>query len=324
MKVCQICKSRYEDEQTFCFNDGSVLVSFESEISEATLNLPTNKVSDWQTLENNRQPNTNPANYGKPRQVKRKNTLLILGLLTVLLLPIVGITAGIIYLSRNYSPENESPRITENPTPKRQLGFRKGEIKVEIQEKVKGSFGRQYLRCLVTNVSDGVIENVRISLNLYNNDIKGDDAFSFEAIDFLKPNQTLPVWIDVTNSKFTRAEFADAPLARISEKDEKELFPTLIYTDVKMSQETLTSMYNFKKYPEVFYEVKGIVTNNDYDKLNPKIYVYFYDENKQIVGIRSTYPPELKRGEKAEFEVSAGETQLFGKPKSYEIFAVQR
>jgi hypothetical protein len=320
MKVCQVCKSKYNDDLTFCLNDGSVLVNADFEATEATLNFPYPKtVGQVWTNEQNK-----ITNADKP-SAKKSRKLLFGAIITALfLLPIFAVIGGIVYFGSKI-PRNSNvnvpvsvsttPIVSEIKTPP------KAEIKVEIQDKVTGGFGAKFLRCMVTNVGQSVIDDPNIVLTLYKNDVKVGLVYGNSELDFLKPNQTIPMWINIAGNEYTSAKVEENKL-KVAEKDEAELFPKFIYTDTKMTSKTYTSLYNFKSYPEVFYEVKGIITNNDYEKISPKVFVFFYDEKKQIVGISSTRPPELKRGEKAEFEVGVGETQIFGKPKEFEIFAV--
>lgn len=322
MKVCQICHSQYQDDLAFCLDDGSVLVDLTEWQSEGTLILPENKIAYSNTIPNRQATAGQNQITNADNQRKTSNKFLWLVIISILLsIPILSIAGGFYYLRGITKSDNAAVTKTPLPLSKEKA---KPEIKVEVQNKVKGSFGKEYLRCLVTNISPKTVETSRITLSIYNNDVKGDSVWGETKVDLLKPNQSIPVWVDVTNKKFTRAEYEGAMPLKISEKDESELFPKLIYTDVKMTNQTLTSMYNFRSYPEVFYKVKGIVVNNDYDNVKPKIYIFFYDENRQIVGISSAYPPNLKRNEKAEFEVQIGETQIFGKPKDFEVFAISK
>ncbi len=322
MKVCQLCKSKYNDDLTFCLNDGSLLVNAESEANEATLNLPhPNTIVQRQIWTNEQNKITNAD---KPTAKKSRKLLFGAIITALLLLPILAVTGGIVYFGSKI-PRNSNvnmpvsvsttPSVSETKTPP------KAEIRVEIQDKVKGSFGAEFLRCMVTNVGQSVIDDPKISLTLYKNDVKVGLVYGDSELDFLKPNQTIPMWINISGNKYTSAKVEENNL-KVAEKDEAELYPNFIYTDTKMTSKTYTSLYNFKSYPEVFYEVKGIITNNDYEKISPKLFVFFYDDKKQIVGISSTRPPELKKGEKAEFEVGVGETQIFGKPKEFEVFAI--
>jgi hypothetical protein len=323
MKVCQVCKSRYNEDLTFCLNDGSLLVNAEFEANEATLNLPaTNTIGQKSVWTNEQNRVTNADNLP---QKKSRKFLFGTIIAVLLLLPILAVVGGITYFSskikqnpnvKTPTPFPTVPIVSETKTPP------KPEIEVEIQDKVNGSFGTKFLRCMVTNVGQSVIENPKITLTLYKNDVKVGLVYGDSELKLLKPNQTIPVWVNISGKEYTSAKVEENPFSRTSKKEEAELYPKLIYTDTKMTSKTLTSSYNFKSYPEIFYTVKGIVTNNDYDKINANLYVFYYDDKKQIVGIRSTRPPELKKGEKAEFEVAVGETQIFGKPVNYEVFAV--
>jgi hypothetical protein len=325
MKVCQLCKSKYNDDLTFCLNDGSVLVNAEFEANEVTLNLPNPNTAGQRNIWTNEQNQI--TNADKPTAKKSRKLLFGIIIAGLLLLPVLVIVGGITYFSSKI-PRNSNvnkpvsgstvptpPIVSETKTPP------KPEIKVEIQDKVKGSFGANFLRCMVTNVGQSVIDDPKIELTLYKNDVKIGSVYGDSELEFLRPNQTIPMWINISGKEYTSAKVEENNL-KVAEKSEAELFPNFIYTDTKMTNKTYTSLYNFKSYPEVFYEVKGIITNNDYEKISPKLFVFFYDDKKQIVGISSTRPPELKKGEKAEFEVGVGETQIFGKPKDFEVFAV--
>jgi flagellar basal body-associated protein FliL len=322
MKVCQVCKSKYNEDLTFCLNDGSLLVNADFEANEETLNLPNSNTTEQRPIWTHEQNKaTNADNLPKKKSWK----LLFAAVISFLfLIPILAIVGGISYfgskLSQNSNlatpiPASTTPKVFATTTPP------KPTIQVEIQDKVNGSFGTKFLRCMVTNVGQSVIDDPKITLNLYKNDVKVGLVYGDSELEFLKPNQTIPMWVNISGKEYTSAKVEENDL-KAAKKDEAELYPKLIYTDTKMTSKTLTSSYNFKSYPEIFYTVKGIVTNNDYEKINPNLYVFYYDDKKQIVGIRSTRPPELKKGEKAEFEVGVGETQIFGKPVDYEVFAI--
>lgn len=331
MKICQVCRSVYQNDQSFCFNDGSLLVDFNDETAGATLNLPLDKMPtkvDYPTPTAGQNKFTNPHNQFQPKK-KSNKAIWATVILIILAIPITGVVLGIYFINGVLQKNKENKVIADNsnsrPVSKTrsQLNERKkGELKVEIQDVIKGSFGRKYLRCLVTNPNDGIVKSPRVSLMLYKNDIKVGTVSGSSTLEFLRPDQTIPIWVDISSKEYTRAEAEESQLFDISEKDEKELYPTVTITDAKMSNQTLTSLYNFKPYPEIFYKVSGVVTNSDYDEIGVKLYVLYLDENKQIVGINSTSPPVLKRGEKAEFKAEIGETSLYGKPKSFEVFAV--
>lgn len=334
MKICQVCRSTYQNDQSFCFNDGSLLVDFSDSANEATLNLPLEKLPtqvDYPPPTAGQNKFTNPQNSPYPLKKKPNKTVWAAIILIILAIPVTAIVLGFYAINGFFQKDDENKITTNNSNSKpvsktsAKLNERKkGELKIEVQDVVKGSFGRKYLRCLVTNINEGTIKSPRVSLMLYKNDIKVGTVSGSSALEFLKPNQTIPIWVDISNKEHTRAEAEESQLFDIYEKDEKDLYPTVTITDAKMSQQTLTSLYNFKPYPEIFYKISGVVTNSDYDEIGIKIYVFYLDENKQIVGINSTSPPVLKRGEKAEFKADVGETNLFGKPTSFEVFAVAK
>ena len=333
MKICQVCRSVYQNDQSFCFNDGSLLVEYDETAGEATLNLPLDKMPthvDYPPITAGQNRFTNPQNT--PSQTKKKSSKAIWAALVLLILaiPLAGLVLGLYAVSRLVQNNRENKlTVSSNSNPfsnkySQQNQRTKGELKVEIQEVVKGSFGKKYLRCLVTNPNENVIKSPRVSLMLYKNDVKVGTISGQSDLEFLKPNQTIPVWIDVTHKEYTRAEPEESQLGNFYDQNEKDVYPTVTITDAKMSNQTLTSLYNFKPYREVFYKVAGVVTNSDYDEIGVKIYVLFLDEQKHIVGIKSTSPPLLKRGEKAEFTLQTGETSIYGKPASFEIFAVAK
>ena len=48
----------------------------------------------------------------------------------------------------------------------------------------------------------------------------------------------------------------------------------------------------------------------------------FYYEKSEIVDIESTSFSNLTKGEKTKFEVREYETDMFGKPKTFEVIAI--
>lgn len=196
-------------------------------------------------------------------------------------------------------------------------------IKVEIGEKVKGGFDETFVKCLITNTGEQVVEVPRISLTLYKNDLKLGNVSSEAEMKYLKPGQTVPIWINLYKNKdYTAARFDETAKYSIVSKDPNLLFPNVVYTDAKMSSEIGTSLINFRPFKETFYKVKGTLENREYDLLKLKIYVIFYNDKSEIVGITDTNPPDLKRNEKAEFEASMGDKKLFGMPVRFELIAV--
>ncbi len=318
----------------FCLDDGSVLKDSFEYNQEKTLIHPKNV---WRPTNQNNEATDEPRNlqtdFGvgerKPEVLSaRKSPVglivgsLILGLAIVSGFFIYGIIGR--FSTLNSSNSREIPNINVNPSPFKILAKETGNLKIEIQERVKGGFDSQFLRCLVTNIGDNVIKNPSVKLTLYKNDIKIGDVSEESELEYLKPSQSVPIWIELhgKSAEYTSARIDETVKQDVAKKDTNLLFPTLVYTDAKMTSEKRTSLLNFKPYPEIFYIVKGTVENRQSEKVKPQIFILYYDSKDQIVGVTSTYPPELESNEKAEFSAMSGETNLFGVPARFELIAV--
>jgi hypothetical protein len=197
----------------------------------------------------------------------------------------------------------------------------KAKLKTEVIGKVKGSFGNYYIKCMLTNTGDTVITEPSVVLMLYKGDTKLDSVFGDAALKYLKPGATTPVWVKLYNYEdYTSAVVLEKNPRGMENSD--RLFPNLKFSGVAMKITTGNSSYNDQIYKEKFFDVGGTVENELYDKVAPELYVIYYDSKSQVIGVQSDIPPELKRGEKAQFDIGAGETQLFGVPVRYEILAV--
>jgi hypothetical protein len=192
--------------------------------------------------------------------------------------------------------------------------------KIEVVGKVKGSFGRTYIKVILTNIGDTVITDPSVVLMLYKDTTKLDSVFGDALLKYLKPGAAVPIWIYLFKYENYTSAVVMEKNPRGMENSER-LFPTLKFT-AAMKTETGISSYNDQPYKEKFFDVAGTVENEQYDTVTPELYVIYYDSKSQIVGIDSGRPPDLKRGEKAQFDISAGETQLFGVPVRYELLAV--
>lgn len=212
-----------------------------------------------------------------------------------------------------YQPIN----IAVSPTP---VGPK---LEINVAGKVKGSFGSIYLKCLVTNITGRVLRDPMITVTLYKNDVKLGTAMGIAELKFLKPRETTPIWVDLGDyANYTRAEAHESMMLSPLPVGNATLFPDLKFIDAKMTTDFGNSSYNGRIYREKFYTVTGTVQNELYEKVSPQLYVIFYDSKSEVVGVESGSSPELNKGEKGNFEVSAGETQLFGVPARYEIVAV--
>jgi hypothetical protein len=336
MKICPACGSKFSDDLNYCLQDGATLTRLEDHDPDKTLSYseqPTLQRENVQTAGQNKQ--TAPKNYstfGQQPPARRSNPLfgVLIILLTVGLL-IAGGIGGVYYLRKNAKQTTSTPTPQNNLTPQPSIPFSTPkmpttqQVKLDVQcgDKVKGSFGSQYLKCMVTNTSDKIVSDPSISINLYKGDIKTKTLFGRTDLKYLKPGQTIPIWVDLLGAgDYTEAKAEQGITSRVTDKTESNLYPNLTYSDTKMTSKKATSLYNFKPYTETFYTVSGVVINNDFDKISPRIFVFFYNDNKDIVGISSTSVNNLKKGEKGAFEVELGETQLFGTPKTFEIFSL--
>jgi hypothetical protein len=210
----------------------------------------------------------------------------------------------------NVSPKSPTP----TPAPPK--------LKVEMVGKASDRFGDNYIKCTVTNMSDVVILDPYVKLTLYKDDVKLDTISGDARLKYLKPGATVPVWVSVGNhTDYTRAEIMEYEVIQ-SVKNTAELFPELNYLNAGMKVEMGDSSFNGRRFKEKFYEVSGTIQNDKYEKAHPVIFVIYYSAKDEIVGVETASPPEIKKGEKVSFDVSAGETELHGTPVRYEIMAV--
>lgn len=332
MKICPKCGRKFESELNFCLEDGTVLESD----SEQTLSFGIN-----QSLNSGKRP-TNPQNYGQtdknqsfgdlPTEVYRPKksplgTIIASVIIGVSILAGVSIYSLLTFFPRStMSVPDEIAKTSPSPLVKKQLprvSATTDKFKIEIGERLKAGFDETFLRCLLTNTGDVVIKEPRVSLMLYKNDLKVGEVSEESKLDYVKPGQTVPVWIRISErDNFTAARVSEDLKFNTTEKDLNLLYPSLVFTETKMTSEKLTSLFNFRPFKETFYEVKGTVENREYELVKPKIYVIFYDAKSEIVGITSTTPPDLKKNEKAEFEASMGDKSLFGVPVRFELIAI--
>jgi hypothetical protein len=335
MKVCPRCSSKFSDDLNFCLNDGILLTDiskFDEDKTLAFSDEPTIEGKSPDTADQNKQ--TLPIIYPLPKQKRGLHPLsIIVGVVGILLLVFGTLFGAVMYL-RNIVPNfpTPTPRTTyspsKSPTPvKSPPSVEKPELKIESIGKVKGSFNHQYLKYMLTNTSDKIVLNPVISVTFYQGDVKLKDLSGESKLKYLKPGQTVPVWVDLFfgSDKFTEAKTSTSDRTTFATKPESELYPELTLTDTKMVVTRGNSMYNNYSYSENWYTVSGVVENTNYDTISPKVYVILYDENSNIIGIEETGISNLKRGEKQKFETGAGEiSSLFGKAKKFEIIVTDQ
>ena len=314
MKICPICRTQFGDDLNFCLNDGSTLKDSALFNPEDTLSASNNATLEYQTPQTAGQnKQTNPANFGQtPR--KSKLPIILAALLGPILLLVGVIGGGLLYF--RYRATNDinweltptpyqisTPFRTPTPAPKEN-------VKVEILEKVKNLEGRQFLKCKITNLGETIVSPFSLTLMFYKDDVKLTENAEFAKIRFLKPQQSIPVWIGLYKTEnYTSVKVKDSIATFPVSKPEAQLFPTLTYSETKMERASYQTTY-----------VRGIVENQDYEKLSAKLHIIFYDAKSEIIGFAET-SVSLQKGEKAKFEARISDRDLFGTPKTFEIIA---
>jgi hypothetical protein len=332
MKICPKCRTKFGDELNFCLDDGIALET----VTVDKANFDGQEMASYEKLgrisSQNRQRPTNPQNFpnyaAQPSAKKSNVGKIIAGIGIVALLFVGGMIYGLITVISNMdfpetrpTPSYPTPMMT--PYIKTETEKPTAKLEVEVLEKVKDNFGLDYLKCMVTNVGDSVIVDPSITLDLYEDDVKVGNLYERSSIKFLKPQQKVPVWISLfAGKKFTSAKYDKTKSQRVSDKTVEKLFPSLVFTDAKMEIETGNSSFNNRIYKDKLYVVSGIVENPTYENISPELFIIYYDANEEIVGITSTHPSAMKRGEKSKFSASIGKINTFGNPTKFEIIAV--
>jgi hypothetical protein len=335
MKLCPKCQKTFSDELNFCLEDGLALVEAEGHSPDQTLAFsqePTLQLRYENQTNNKSEVVTKPHGVNRQnfpyQQSRQPNLFLIFGTLFGLgLLTVAGAVGGYFYL-RPKPPANigwyptpvfsPPPKLSPTPTPKIE-----NNLKVEILDKVTDGFGHKYLKCKVTNISEYVVDFSGLSLAFYQGEVKIKDASPFPELKILKPNQTIPVWVNLYDTdNYTSVKVKEPTIARPKTKPIEQIYPALEFSQTEMKGELGYMSVNFRQYRKIFYKVSGIVENPKDEKISADIYVLFYDENAEIVGISKTSASNLIKGEKTKFEVQEVETDMFGKPKTFEIIAI--
>lgn len=332
MKICPKCKGIFPDELYFCLDDGTTLTDTQNYIDgqnptlsqKATVQLPS-QIQTAQPEVLTKQQRVAAPTFGIPTKPKSNLPLILGGVFGLILLTSIALV-GSYFMFRpitEVNPPSTRPSYTPyspTPTPKPE-----DMVKVEVLEKTSNSFGQKFLKCKVTNISEKIIEVSNVKLTFYQDNVKIRDAAEILSLKFLKPNQTIPVWINLYGAdKYTtvKPEVTLSPFA--TKKTTEQLYPKLEFTQTEMTSEMGNMMINFRNFRKLYYKVAGIVENKDYPEISTEIFVLFYDEKSEIVGIGSTGVYNLKQGEKSKFEVQKVETDLFGKPTKFETLVISK
>jgi hypothetical protein len=332
MKICPQCERRFADEMNYCLEDGVTLVDFHSHDPSETLSYskdPTLQYFNQGATKENKEAGTqNRTDFGQSSQKRKRPNifLMMLGVFGIIGLIVASVVGGFLYLKSKYRSQEWTPTPTpflrntpvNTPIPKTE-----NNIKVEILEKVDGSFGQKFLKCKITNTSENIVLTPNITLFFYQKDVKIKDAGGGSKLKLLKPNQSVPVWINIYGvDKYTSIKVEEPLTARTINQSETQIFPEINITETVMKGEKEGLSYNFRNYTKIYWKVKGIIETETPQKNSIKLYVLYKDENSEIVGIGETRISDLKVGEKTKFEVSECEIDLFGTPKTFEIIAV--
>lgn len=322
MKVCPICKRYYADDLNFCLDDGGLLVEGESFELEKTLSFSeehAGKLSQQTQLRREIITNQSARNQQTAASSKLRPWAFVI-IFGFGFLVFMG-TVGTYLLSRPTRGVIEDPPdiYWRSPSPKPSIGKSwyptptpnvENYVKVEISGKGTNGRGNKFLTGKATNISNNIVELSSIGLNFYKGDVKIRDSYADLKLKVLKPNQTIPIWIGIYDTDYTSFKVIEPIYARPIQKPEAQLFPPLEFSQTEM------------KTKSGFYEVSGIVENSSDEQISGWLFLLFYDEKSEIVAIESSSFSNLTKGEKTKFEVREYETDMFGKPKTFEVFAI--
>ncbi len=328
MKICPRCRTQFDDDLNYCLNDGSTLKDYDSFDPEDTISYTDDATLEFQNPQTaNQNKLTNQTNYGQLQNARQSNPFMILGgifgLVFLLFATIIGFGVYFYYQTEPHTTWYPTPTPYQDfPPPRTPTPEPKNNIKVEILEKVNGSFGEKYLKCKITNIGETIVSSPSITLMFYQDDVKIKEGWGGSKLKYLKPGQSVPVWVNLYGvDKYTSVKVKEPINSSPVSKSAEQLFPSLIFTETEMKGETGYMSRNFQQYKVIFYKVRGIIENQNYEKMSASVFVIFFDEKSEIIGIEETRV-NLQKGEKVKFEVQEVETDLFGKPKSFEIITV--
>lgn len=333
MKICPKCRNKFGDELNFCLDDGTALET----ITVDKVHFEGQETASYEKLgrissQNQEPPPTIPQNFpnynARQPQQKSNTGKILAGIGIVVLIFFGGMIYGLISVISNidFSPTPTpvyTPKPAATPWIKPKTEKPEAKLEVEILDKVKDNFGLEYLKCMITNVGDSVIVDPSITLDLYEDDVKVGNLYGRTRMKFLKPQQKIPIWVDLfAAKKYTTVKYNGGGMLRTSNKTIEKLFPALIFKDAKLNLETANSSFNGRIYKDDLYVVSGIVENQSFENISPELFIVYYDDKDEIVGIASTHPSAMKLGEKSKFSASTGKINTFGKPVKFEIITV--
>lgn len=247
MRICPACKAIFDDSMNYCLEHGIDLVdaatleqdTIQSRTSEKTLEL-RNPISTQQ------QNATVPTVFAKKPQ--GKNSLLPVFLIVGLAVLLIGAAAigGALYL---YNPKDDvvidpprtptprTPPMTPTPTPEEVK-----KLNVEVVGTEDGSFGDKFVKVMVTNIANVVLEKPGVDITFYEKDVKVDTRSESLPIDYLRAGETYPVWVRILGlKKYDRMVAEQGGFTRISKKPLTDVFPDLAVTEKALTTEKKNS-----------------------------------------------------------------------------------
>lgn len=315
MKICPNCKTHFPDDLYFCLEDGSALKNYDSFDSAETLaitDMPTFELRNASTGEQHVRTDQ-PASAPSARRSKKP---VVFGGLFVLAILLSAAVAGTFYFRANQTAQSPSSQVVPNGSIDYPLVIRASNagsenLKVEILGKVKNNSGEEFFKCRLTNVGETIIRPFNVTLMFYKNDVVVDNSTGDVNLEYLKPQQSVPVWVPAAIKEDYTSVKVKEPLTTFGIDPAKQYFLELNVVEAEMRAASSDG-----------YEVKGIIENTNYENVSTELYVFFLDEKSEIIGIAARSFFGLQKEDKVKFDVAIGKDDLFGKPKSFQIFFV--
>lgn len=331
MKSCPVCHAVYDDSMNYCLEHGTTLIDSRAEDLKELTNRDTAQFSGSAVNPYSKETGKNfgtTGNVTAARSDGKGFTLLLIGIGALVLLLAAGVVVGGYYIIQRSSSESNknvalpTPRTVKTPLPKPELA----QIRVDLTEDTATSqYGWKFRKALVTNQSTEIIPAPTVGFVYFKGDVRVDSTSEKVGIDFMRPGQTLPVWVRTDIGKdFDRITADTGESNKVAAKPADEIFAKVKVLEEKMTIASGTSLVNFKRVVEPYYKVSGTIENISNDKTSPKVFAIFYDADKSVVGFGSNSVDPLDANEKARFDISVSRNSIYGEAASYELVIFTR
>lgn len=325
MKTCPICNTVFDDSMNYCLEHGSDLVSVTNPTAGSLRVKTSEKTAEFRNL-NSAESNAptyvqNYSTFGDARQKRRIFPAVMAGVLGLGVLSLAA-AAAVIVLNWGEWRTDEGNQMGTSATPvaKTPTPAPMQQVKAVLAGEETDSFKNKWVKCMVTNLTDRIIADPTVEAVFYDNDVKIDSTTATLDVKYMRPNETLPVWVRIPyQKKYNRIE-VEAGLRTKTET----LRQSDIFLDVPVTPEALlikqgVTLYNFRRFPEPYYTVRAVVENNTDTKLTPKANVIFYNDKSEVVGYYKGYVEAMEPGQKAKIDSSTANSQIHGKAARYEL-----